>query len=205
MAQLDAWSARAEADPVGAIDALPWLADSLERDARADRFAHWGRSTVIDENVGVAVLPRGPFDELHRRAGIDARWPVGHAGVLHVYGYLLSTVPTPYGLKRARWLDGGLAEACGLGRAGLLPWRGGGTLLARATVSARRLLAESAVRTEEVDGRRAVIAIGRAAASGVSPLAYAIDGRLVTMFPVDDAAALLAGLGAPRLRWNAAH
>ena len=55
----------------------------------------------------------------------------------------------------------------------------------------------------------AVIAVGRAAASGPSALAYAlINGgiqRLITTFPVASPAAVLDDVDAatPRLRWNA--
>jgi hypothetical protein len=203
LAALDAASVAAAADPDAAIDALPWLADALARDAAAHRFDAWGRSTVVDENAG-AVLPEALFAALHRRAGLVAAWPVGNAGLLHVYGYLLSTTPTPYGLKRERWLAGDLARACGLPADAFLPWTGASTLLARATAAARALLVRPDVRREDVDGVPAVIALGAPDAGGTSALAYAVGGRLVTMFPVADPVALVRDLGLPRLRWNAA-
>lgn len=202
VAALDAASLRAESDPEAAIAALPWLTASLAADAGL--FALWGRSTVIDENVGMPVLPRGLFDALHALAGLPSAWPVGNAGLLHVYGYLLSTTPTPYGLKRQRWLDGALALACGLDADAFLPWKPGPSLLARATDAATRLLAAHTVHRESVDGVPTAVALSTPAASSVSALAYAVDGLIVTMFPVSDTTALLAGLGAPRLRWNAA-
>lgn len=201
---LDDAAARALDDPAAAISSLPWLAASLADDAAAGRFAAWGRSTVIDENVGEAVIPRPLFDELHERAGLEATWPVGNAGLLHVYGYLLSTTPTPYGLKRERWLSGELERACGLETGALLPWAGTETLLARATAVASALLARADAVTEVVEGRTARIALGSPTPGGTAALAYSVDGRNVTMFPVADPAALRAGLGAPRLRWNAA-
>ncbi|MEZ3155736.1 amino acid deaminase [Microbacterium sp. BWR-S6Y] len=201
---LDDAAARALDDPAAAISSLPWLEASLADDAAAGRFAAWGRSTVIDENVGEAVIPRPLFDELHERAGLEATWPVGNAGLLHVYGYLLSTTPTPYGLKRERWLSGELERACGLEVGALLPWAGTETLLARATAVASALLARADAVTEVAEGRTARIALGTPAPGGTAALAYAVDGRIVTIFPVADPAALRAGLGAPRLRWNAA-
>ena len=129
MQTLDTAARLAATDPAAAIDSLPWLAAALAEDRAAGRFAAWGRSTVIDENVGAAVLPRAVFDQLHERAGLTAEWPIGNAGVLHVYGYLLSTTPTPYGLKRERWLSGELERACGLETGALLPWAGAETLL----------------------------------------------------------------------------
>lgn len=201
---LDDAAARALDDPAAAISSLPWLAASLADDAAAGRFAAWGRSTVIDENVGEAVIPRPLFDELHERAGLEATWPVGNAGLLHVYGYLLSTTPTPYGLKRERWLSGELERACGLEAGALLPWAGRGTLLSRVTAAAASLLSRPDAIEQVVAGRPTRTALGAAGPDGVAALAYAVDGLIVTMFPVADAAAVRSDLGQPRLRWNAA-
>jgi hypothetical protein len=99
-----------------------WLAEQIGADAAADRFSLWGRSTVVDENTGSPVILEALFVELHRIAGLDAVWPIGNAGLLHVYGYLLSTVDTPYGRKRERWLDGGGARAFGLPDDAFAPW-----------------------------------------------------------------------------------
>ena len=89
--------------------------EQIVQDARADRFASWGYSTVIDENIGQPVIERAEFEELHAAAGLNAsHWPIGNAGLIHVYGYLLSRVETPYGLKRDRWESGDLARAFGL-------------------------------------------------------------------------------------------
>ncbi len=68
------------------LHALPWLTQSIEEDRTSGRFARWGRSTVIDENVGSAVLSRATFEALHTLAGLPSAWPVGNAGLLHCYG-----------------------------------------------------------------------------------------------------------------------
>lgn len=191
-----------------ALDALPWLTSALRDDHDADRFAAWGRSTVVDENTGSAVIPRALFEELHERAGIDADWPVGNAGVLHCYGYLLSLESTPYGLKRDRWIEGALAQACGLPADALRPWREGSTLLARATVAATTLLtAPLSGAAQSIAGRKTLLAL--AAPQGPTALAYAVAPHagaaplLITMFPVADASVPLTEFTAdPRLRWN---
>lgn len=201
---LDTAAALGALDPSSAISSLPWLAASLAEDAAAGRFAAWGRSTVVDENVGEAVLSRALFDELHLRAELEASWPVGNAGLLHVYGYLLSTTPTPYGLKRERWLTDDLALACGLEGGAFSPWNPSGTLLSRVTAAAASLLSRADAIDEAVEGRSTRIALGDPLPDGAAALAYAVDGLIVTMFPVADPAALRSGLGAPRLRWNAA-
>ncbi|WP_259457114.1 amino acid deaminase [Microbacterium sp. AG790] len=211
LARLDAAAALAARDPFAALNALPWLGASIDADAAADRFAQWGRSSVVDENTGTAVVPASVFDALHARAGVDARFPIGNAGLLHVYGYLLSTTPTPYGLKRDRWLDGALARAYGLAADAFLPWAlpTGETLLTRVTAAMAELLARAAVRREQLGGTEAIIAVDRPAASGAAALAYALTSggstRLITTFPVAAVDDVLAGVDAdgPRLRWNA--
>ncbi|WP_053352400.1 hypothetical protein [Leucobacter musarum] len=93
---------------------LDFVLACVSDDAAAGRFADWGRSTVIDEHTGVASFDRGLFEVLHTAAGISAEFPVGNAGVMHVYGYWFSEVPTPFGFKRDRWLHGEVAQAFGL-------------------------------------------------------------------------------------------
>ncbi|MDT5009025.1 MAG: hypothetical protein QOH57_642 [Mycobacterium sp.] len=110
------------------------ITEQIASDRAAGRFDSWGLSTVLDEHVGAPVIPRQLFDRLHELAGIGAEWPVGNAGLIHVYGYLLSTVQTPHGLKRERWLDGSLARALALGPAAFLPdSQDGRSLLDRVT------------------------------------------------------------------------
>jgi hypothetical protein len=205
LAALDAAARAAAHDPAAVLDAHAWLGAAIAADAAAGRFDGWGRSTVVDENVGAPVLERGLFDELHARAGVGAAWPVGNAGVLHVYGYLLSTTPTPYGLKRERWIDGALARAYGLAPDAFVPWASTSTLLERVSAAASRLLRHGAARRTDAPGAAASLALGRAVGDGPWALAYAVDGLLVTTFPVAAPDELLAAWDADpaRLRWNA--
>ncbi|MGK3950253.1 amino acid deaminase [Microbacterium sp. K2] len=192
-----------------AVDSLPWLVASLEDDREHGRFDAWGRSTVIDENIGAPVISRALFDELHRRAGIAAQWPVGNAGLLHCYGYLLSRVETPYGLKRERWVTPALAEACALAPDAFLPWLEGATLLHRAGAAASGILRSASLSsTATVDGRHTRVGVTRE--QGPAALAYAVavtsetTPLLITMFPVADAGVVLTEFAStPRLRWNA--
>lgn len=205
---MDVASALAERDPRSALDSVPWLGDAIDADAAAGRFTAWGASTVIDEIIQQPVLSADLFDALHERAGLAARWPVGNAGLLHVYGYLLSPVLTPFGLKRDRWVGGDLARLCGLAPDGFVPWAGERTLLERVTVSAEGVLADHVVRTQQLGAATARIAL--TASEGPAALAYALETsagrRLITMFPVLDAAEILADIdeAVPRARWNAA-
>ncbi|MDR6868109.1 hypothetical protein J2Y69_002720 [Microbacterium resistens] len=206
---------RASADTpdaaLAALDSLPWLLAAIDDDRRAGRFARWGLSSAIDGDTDLPVIGPALFDALHERAGLDATWPAGNAGLLHCYGFLLSTTPTPYGLGRDRWLDGRLATALGLDAALLLPWTGPGTLLERATGAAANLLDGGELAWYAPAAGRATRTSLSAERSGVRAIAYAVAPApgavplLVTMFPVADAAALRRELDeAPaRLRWNA--
>jgi hypothetical protein len=211
--RLDAAAAIAARGDAGrAFDAVPWLSRSIAEDAASGRFARWSRSTIVDENVGAPVLDRAVFDRLHDLAGEPSAWPVGNAGLLHVYGYLLSLTPTPYGLKRERWLGPELARAFGLADDAFEPWADGPTLLERVADAATSLLRSPAAARSEADGEY-VTALSAFTGPGALVYARVIDDgiRLVTTFPVADAAAVLTAIdaapptpGGPyRPRWNA--
>ncbi|CAH0230591.1 hypothetical protein [Rhodococcoides fascians] len=92
-----------------------WFGEQVEA-SRCDpvEMAKWTSSTVIDDNVQAPVFNERVFSWLHRGVPGAFEFPNGHAGLMHVYGYLLSSVETPYGLKRRRWLTDDLANALGL-------------------------------------------------------------------------------------------
>lgn len=196
---------RATREPEQVLEEYWWLGAAIDEDSSAGRFNTWGRSTAIDERTGAPVITRGLFDALHHRAGLDAQWPAGNAGLLHVYGYLLSTTQTPYGLKRERWLDGHLAQAYGLERSAFLPWVGSSTLLDRVSVAATSLLARGATQVAMVGGLPTVMALARQRPQGPYALAYSVGGRLITTFPVSSVDSALAEWDARRgsLLWNA--
>lgn len=187
------------ADPGPVLDEmLPELVEQVRADARAGSFAQWGESTVVDENTEEPVIPRQLFDHLHRLAGLDAVWPVGNAGLLHVYGYLLSTVSTPFGGKRDRWTGGGVARALGRDAEEFAPWFPAATTpLVRIASAIAPLLASppaGALWIEEGPSplARTVVVPGA--------LLYAVDGMLITAFPVGR---FEPPADAPRLRYNA--
>lgn len=206
-ATLDAIAERAHVDPHGALDAHPWLGAAIDADAHAGRFHAWGRSTVIDELAEAPVITRALFTALHERAGLADDWPVGNAGLIHVYGYLLSTIVTPYGLKRERWMAGELARAYGLNGDAFVPWASSTPLLERVTSAAIALLEGSPQRVAALDGGvSATLALGRNdSAAGPFALAYRLDELLITTFPVSSPEVILAEWDAEprRLRWNA--
>jgi hypothetical protein len=226
LAALDAAAHRAAADPTpagadAAIDALPWLGEQIAQDRARGTFAAWGRSTVVDENTGTPVLAPAVLAALQRRAGMPAEFPGSHAGLAHVYGYLLSVERTPYGLKRDRWTGGTLSIALGHDPRHLLPWHrpDGRTLLQRVTDAALPLLSAAPDapgtllhRDDPVPGTtnalRTVVHRAQGVPGSIAALVYGLVGpagtRLVTIFPVDCSPVRLRELAAlaPVPRYN---
>ncbi len=189
--------------------------NAIAADAAAGRFARWGRSTTIDEHTGAPVLPPETVRALHALAGLETDGTIGNAGLVHLYGYLLSTVMTPYGPKHARWTGGGVALALGLEPEALLPGDGGemptATPLATLTPIAERLLETPPPGATVVDETgdevvaRTVLLTGPAGDLLVYGVGVAGPILPITVFPLDDAEATLAALEVepPRLRYNA--
>lgn len=192
----------------------------VRADAMAGRFDAWGLSTVIDEHVGEAVIGREVFDLLHEAAGIEADFPVGNAGVLHVYGYWFSKTPTPFGLKRDRWQNGVLAAALGRRPEEFrLDGAADSTPLERVTRAVLPLLLEppaGAVAAEvrlggsSGDDCSARVVLHRSSGASVWALVYGValkgaEWRLITVFPFQGAAEELVEEfeANPGFRWNA--
>lgn len=196
---------KAQDNPHGVLDEHSWLGVAIDEDSAAGRFGLWGTSTVIDENTRTAVVSPVVFAALHARAEITAQWPVGNAGLLHVYGYLLSSVPTPHGLKRERWLNGALARAYGFADDEFVPWARSQTLLQRVSGAATQLLAHDAIRTWNGAGGESALSLRRASNNGPWALAYSVNHRLATTFSVESPNAVLVEWDADpaRVRWNA--
>ena len=197
--------------------------EQIARDAEAGRFDDWALSTVIDENIQSPVISRAQFFRLHAAAGIAATWPIGNAGLLHVYGYLLSSVATPYGLKGDRWRNGELARQLGQAPEAFLlesADAAGETVLHRVTAAALPHLAHPAagrgaalVIDDEVPGDATFFRTTVVSASGQpgAALLYGVNEagrmRVLTAFPLaHPSPASLDTLAAepPRMRYNAA-
>lgn len=196
---------------------LPWLVEQVRADADAGRFENWGRSSVIEGSSAPPLIPQHLFDELHNLAGLTAQWPVGNAGVLHVYGYLLSDVRTSAGPKRARWLNPTLARALGLAADALSPWGAVPTVLAQAGEIALPILESPGdapgvqLWLDEADTSTvARTVVVRTHPSADAVLFYGVDAgeglRIITVFPVtgfDDSWIAGRVSSPPRLRYNA--
>ncbi|MGV8911646.1 MAG: amino acid deaminase [Rhodoglobus sp.] len=233
LAELDS-SARSIAEAIGRQEAsrarihaiiageLPWLAAQILADRAQGRFADWARSTTIDENTGEPVISRELFEVLHEIAGLEAHWPIGNAGLLHCYGYLLSTASTPYGLKRDRWITADLATAFCLAPDAFTPWAGTESLLSRVASTIIPVLSDppvaalamhTAITEPDAAGvshtTRTVVVQRQGVAAVVYGLMVQRAGvrvvRPVTVFPVSASPEWLAELAADtsRLRFNA--
>jgi hypothetical protein len=205
--------ALATGDPAAAFGILPWLGTSIDVDAAARRFDAWGLSTVIDENTGTSVVAASVFRALHERAGIDARFPIGNAGLLHVYGYLLSTTRRP---TASSVIAGSTARSPGPTGSRPTPscrgracrrarpcWRG----VAAAPPCCRTPRAPPAAgrhRGAHRDRARRGIRRSRLASALVYALVSGGTRRLIATAPVSSPAVLdEVDAAAPRLRWNA--
>jgi len=155
------------------------------------------------------VLPADEVRELHALAGLESDGRIGNAGLIHVYGYLRSSVVTPYGPKHARWTEGAVARALGLAPARLLPDPArdarGETPLAVLTPILERLLADPPSAAAVVDEAAERLAARTVAIGGLLVYGVGIGGPIlpITVFPVADDAIAAIEAEPPRLRYNA--
>jgi hypothetical protein len=115
----------------------------LERDAaRPELHALWGTSLNRDEDARATIVAPSILRALAARVGLRIDGDRVPAGITHTYGYLFSVLATPYGFKRARWLNGEIEAGLGLPRGLLGPAPPEGTLYANATWLFARLSLE---------------------------------------------------------------
>ena len=112
----------------------PAVYDEIVADAASpDLFTLCGRSFNFDENAGKTIVAPEIVAAVGRLAGVPMRGRAVHAGLLHTYGYLFSSIKTPYGLKRDRWLSQSLEQGLGLEESLLSDRPHSGTLLGNVT------------------------------------------------------------------------
>jgi hypothetical protein len=113
----------------------PAVAKQIARDAQSnDLKALWGKSLNFDERAHGIIVDPPVLDAINALARAPKREDrVTHAGFEHTYGYLFSTLLTPFGFKRARWLSPDITQGFGLAPSALSPAPERGTLLANVT------------------------------------------------------------------------
>ncbi len=92
---------------------LPGFLESIETDSiqNRDLLALWGLSRNIDESHlsdRTRTVPANVIQFFNSilQVNYDSTFTYGHAGLTHTYGYLMSNLKTPFGFKRARYVDG---------------------------------------------------------------------------------------------------
>lgn len=99
-------SARYSRIPVRKLQSIfPEIDSQLRRTIDSHWLTAWGLSHNVDENTGTQIVDR----KILSLIGRVVRYPIRHqsayhSGLMHVFGYLLSTIRTPYGHKRDRWI-----------------------------------------------------------------------------------------------------
>lgn len=93
----------------------------------------WADSRNFDEHAKAPIVAPAIVTALSKAMGVLASGDVVHAGLMHTYGYLFSTLWTPFGYKRARWVDGELERGLHLPDGILGPTPRSGTLFANVT------------------------------------------------------------------------
>ncbi len=108
--------------------------------ARKTWLALWGKSINYDELARGTIVEPVILDPILARAGVEPRNErLVHAGIEHTYGYLFSVLKTPYGFKRARWVEDDIEGGFGLPRGTLGPQPKQGTLFANLTYFTGRI------------------------------------------------------------------
>ena len=168
------------------------IARALDSDARhPEMLALWDRSLALDELAHAPILAPAVVDALNARAHVAPReGDKTHAGVLHTYGYLLSTLPTSFGFKRARWVKRDVEQAFSLTAGALGPRPSTGTLLANLTYFAGRIAFRSDAKTRATLERLAAANLFEASLArvpyGELPItrlteSLAIEGRTIAL------------------------
>lgn len=126
-------------------DRMPRLARHMRRMRNENAvLRRWGQSVNVDENVGCQIVSPVVLDLVGQYAGQRMDEPAYHSGLQHTYGYLLSTIQTPYGYKRDRWLSPTIEQGFGLPAKSLHAFPNRGTLLTNLT----QFLSELSLRTQ---------------------------------------------------------
>ncbi len=98
----------------------PTFMAQIDKDAYSpDLLNLWGLSSNIDVSnlaTGIRTVPVNLLQYFVSLWNVpyNKDFSIGHAGLNHTYGYLLSNLNTPFGFKRARYVKGELEEGFGI-------------------------------------------------------------------------------------------
>ncbi len=93
----------------------PALFNQILKDAKDPYLAmFWGQSLNFDSGAKKKIVEDKIIADLQALFNIKNDNKIVHAGIMHTYGYLFSTIDTPYGYKRKRWIAPTLNMAFGM-------------------------------------------------------------------------------------------
>lgn len=93
----------------------------------------WGKSLNFDSGAQKKIVDDKIIEDLQKLFNIKNDNKIVHAGIMHTYGYLFSTINTPYGYKRKRWIAPTLNAAFSMSGNSLSPETIDGGLLSNVT------------------------------------------------------------------------
>lgn len=174
--------------PVGGIlrRRCPAIARQIEID-RGSRalFRLWGRTLNEDEFARQTIVHPAILKAIGDLAGVTCEGNVVHAGLEHTYGYLFSTIETPFGFKRDRWVKPDIENGFQLTQPALRPKPTEGTLLSNLTYFLGRMVFR---------GCRRELSLLRSLRDHVSPeIADAARYRSVNMLRIEETVHLPGG------------
>lgn len=112
----------------------PALYNQILKDSKDPYVAmFWGKSVNFDSGAKKKIVDDKIIEDLQRLFSIQNDNKIVHAGVMHTYGYLFSTINTPYGYKRKRWIAPTLNTAFSMSENSFSPEAIDGGLLSNVT------------------------------------------------------------------------
>ena len=118
----------------------PALYNEILRDAQYPILPMlWGKSYNFDSGAKKIIVDEKIIEDLQRLFNVKNDNKIVNAGIMHTYGYLFSTIDTPYGYKRKRWIAPTLNYGFGLNGNSLSPETIDGGLLSNVTYFAGML------------------------------------------------------------------
>lgn len=113
---------------------LPNLVLQIQQDSKyRGPLSFWGRSWNTDELTDTTIVHPNVVTLISAIAERKTSTRTPHAGLQHTYGYLFSTIETPYGFKRDRWIETQIESGFQLNETTLGPNPHAGTLLTNVT------------------------------------------------------------------------
>jgi hypothetical protein len=115
-------------------ESYPALSSQIKKEAKDPYLLmFWGESLNFDSNAKKKIVDDKLIEELQALFNIKNDNHIVHAGIIHTYGYLLSTIETPYGSKAKRWTAPTLTNAFHLKTKALSPENSEGGMFSNAT------------------------------------------------------------------------